>query len=70
MFELVSCPNYLFEILGWVVFSALTGSIPAWIFTIVGAGQMAIWAAKKHKRYRQEFATYPKRRKALIPFIY
>jgi len=25
-FDLVSCPNYLFEILGWVAFSVLTGS--------------------------------------------
>lgn len=25
-FNMVSCPNYLFEILGWVMFSVLTGS--------------------------------------------
>jgi len=70
LFELVSCPNYTFEIAGWAAFSALTQSIPALGFTVVGAAQMLVWARKKHYRYRKEFSTYPKSRKVLVPFIF
>ncbi|KAJ3045715.1 3-oxo-5a-steroid 4- dehydrogenase [Rhizophlyctis rosea] len=69
-FNLVSCPNYFFEILGWVTVSVLTGSLSAWLFTIIGAAQMAAWALKKHRNYKKEFGgTYPRNRKAMIPFI-
>jgi len=70
LFELVSCPNYTFEIAGWMAFTALTQSLPALAFTVVGAVQMFFWAKKKHYRYRKEFSTYPKSRKVLIPFIF
>ena len=39
------------------------------MFTVVGFGQMAIWALVKHKQYKKEFKDYPKRRKAIVPFI-
>ncbi|KAI8902567.1 3-oxo-5-alpha-steroid 4-dehydrogenase-domain-containing protein [Globomyces pollinis-pini] len=68
-FDLVSCPNYLFEISCWIIFSILTGSVTSWIFTLIGAGQMYLWAVKKHLRYKKDFGTeYPKNRKVLIPF--
>jgi very-long-chain enoyl-CoA reductase len=70
-FDLVSCPNYLFEILVWILFSIITGNVYAWIFTIVGAVQMLQWAIKKHQRYGKEFKdSYPKNRKILIPFLF
>ncbi|KAH6582024.1 hypothetical protein BASA60_002183 [Batrachochytrium salamandrivorans] len=60
-FNQVSCPNYFFEILGWVVLSLITGSIFV---------QMYIWAVKKHKRYIKEFGDkYPRKRKILIPYL-
>jgi very-long-chain enoyl-CoA reductase len=34
----------------------------------VSFAQIYVWAIKKHKAYRTEFANYP-RRKALIPFF-
>lgn len=99
-FSHVSCPNYLFEIIAWAAFSAMTGLAScmsqrahpprrvlcglslsaralmhirccplAWIFTAVASVQMYVWAVKKHQRYRKEFSTYPKSRKALIPFL-
>lgn len=70
LFELVSCPNYTCEILAWVAFSFMTQSIAAFLFALVGGGQMLIWAQQKHRRYRKEFRDYPKGRKILIPFIY
>lgn len=44
---------------------------PVILFTAVSAGQMAEWAAKKHRVYKKEHgAKYPKNRKRMIPFIY
>ena len=40
----------------------------AGLFAVAGALQMTQWAIGKHKRYRKEFPTYP-RRKAIIPFV-
>nr|CAG8493319.1 4088_t:CDS:2 [Entrophospora candida] len=68
-FNLVSCPNYSFEILAWISICILTKSLAAYLFTIVGSIQMYFWAIKKHKNYHKDFKEYPKNRKALIPFI-
>ncbi|CAG8499262.1 1169_t:CDS:2 [Acaulospora morrowiae] len=68
-FELVSCPNYFFEILAWISICALTKSLAAVLFISVGFYQMYLWAIKKHKNYYKEFKDYPKNRKAIIPFL-
>ncbi|KAK0192380.1 3-oxo-5-alpha-steroid 4-dehydrogenase-domain-containing protein [Armillaria mellea] len=69
-FGLVSCPNYMFEVLGWIVVCVMSRSWTAILFTVVGAGQMAIWALAKHRNYRKEFGKeYPRGRKAMFPFI-
>ncbi|KAK0545059.1 3-oxo-5a-steroid 4- dehydrogenase [Tilletia horrida] len=69
-FALVSCPNYLYEIIGWLAFSALTLSPAALIFALIGAAQMGAWADKKHRAYRKEFKDYPRSRKRLVPFVW
>ncbi|KAI0314305.1 3-oxo-5-alpha-steroid 4-dehydrogenase-domain-containing protein [Amylostereum chailletii] len=70
-FSLVSCPNYFFELVAWVVISVMTGSWAAWLFTVVATGQMAVWAQKKHRAYKKEFGKeMPRGRKAMIPFIF
>ena len=38
------------EILGWVGFTVATQTVAAALFTLVGAAQMAQWAAGKHTR--------------------
>ncbi|KAG8948377.1 3-oxo-5a-steroid 4- dehydrogenase [Tulasnella sp. 419] len=69
-FNLVSCPNYMFEVLGWLVFTAMTGSWAAVVFTIIGIVQMSAWGIKKHKAYRKDFGDkYPKNRNVIFPFI-
>jgi len=70
LFEYVSCPNYLFEIVQWFIYSIMTLSISAVVFLILGGGQMTIWALGKHSAYKKEFKDYPKNRKVLIPFIF
>ncbi|PPQ95445.1 hypothetical protein CVT26_008464 [Gymnopilus dilepis] len=70
-FNLVSFPNYFFEILGWAVICGMTGSIGAVIFTVIATVTMGKWAAKKHRNYKKEFGKeYPSGRKAMIPFIF
>ncbi len=76
LFSLVSCPNYLFEILAWAGFTLASQSVASAAFLVVGAAQMTVWAIAKHKRYRKEFdgkegrEMYPRGRKILIPFIF
>ncbi|KAI8140687.1 3-oxo-5-alpha-steroid 4-dehydrogenase-domain-containing protein [Fennellomyces sp. T-0311] len=68
-FDLVSCPNYFFETIGWTVVCFLSTSWSAWLFNIVATGQMYVWAVGKHKKYKKEFKDYPRNRKAMFPFI-
>ncbi|KAF8150955.1 3-oxo-5-alpha-steroid 4-dehydrogenase-domain-containing protein [Crassisporium funariophilum] len=69
-FNLVSCPNYLFESMTWAVVWVMTGSVAAFVFLAVAAGTMTVWALKKQKIYKKEFGKeFPRGRKAIIPFI-
>ncbi|KDN53015.1 hypothetical protein K437DRAFT_219683 [Tilletiaria anomala UBC 951] len=68
-FELVSCPNYLFESIAWAAVTVMTLNPAALIFSAVSVGQMLIWALKKHRNYRKEFKDYPRGRKSMFPFI-
>ncbi|EFX76310.1 hypothetical protein DAPPUDRAFT_199063 [Daphnia pulex] len=69
LFNLVSCPNYTYEVGGWVAFTAMTQCIPAGLFAFAGFYQMVIWAIGKHRSYKKDFKDYPRGRKAIIPFV-
>uniref|UniRef100_A0A1L8DYD0 very-long-chain enoyl-CoA reductase n=1 Tax=Nyssomyia neivai TaxID=330878 RepID=A0A1L8DYD0_9DIPT len=69
LFNLVSCPNYTYEILSWLFFSLMTQCIPSLVFTVAGMYQMTMWALGKHRNYKKEFKDYPRERKAIIPFL-
>lgn len=71
LFALVSCPNYTFEVLGWVGYSVATQVVSSYVFTLVGFLQMTEWALKKHRGYlRSDGDAYKKlRRKAIVPFV-
>jgi very-long-chain enoyl-CoA reductase len=71
LFALVSCPNYTFEVLGWVGFSLFTQIFFSYLFTLVGFLQMTDWALKKHRGYiKSDGDAYKKlRRKAIVPFV-
>ena len=70
-FRLVTCPNYMFEILAW--FGMYFVSNLSWallVMLVVSAGQMIIWGKKKERRYRKEFGDkYKKKRSTVLPGI-
>lgn len=68
-FEWVSCANYMFESIAWLLFAILINNRSSWIFWILSTGQMYIWARKKHLKYLKEFPNYPRNRKAMFPFL-
>jgi very-long-chain enoyl-CoA reductase len=68
-FDLVTCPNYMFEIISWVGVYLATGlSWSVLLFLVVSILQMWSWAAKKERRYRKEFGDkYKRKRSVLLP---
>lgn len=71
-FNLVTCPNYLFEVVAWLgvyLVSGLNWSIL--LFIVVGSGTMMKWASGKERRYRKEFGDkYKPKRYAMLPGIW
>ena len=76
LFDRVSCPHYLFEILSWVGFNLVTQTWAGIAFMLVGSGILGAWARTRHLAYRKEFdgeggrERYPAQRRALIPFVF
>ncbi|CAI6260153.1 unnamed protein product [Periconia digitata] len=67
-FGLVTCPNYMFEIMAWVGVTLVNRSLSTVLFFVIGGAQMYAWAKKKERRYRKEFPeTYKKKRSVMIP---
>lgn len=71
LFEWVSCPNYLGEILEWAGWALMTGSWAGFGFFMYTCANLVPRAAANHKWYLEKFGEdYPKNRKAVIPFVY
>jgi len=70
-FNLVTCPNYMFEAIAWVGVALVNWSLSTVVFIILAVGQMGVWAWKKEKRYRREFGDkYKRKRYAILPGIW
>jgi len=70
LFRLVSCPNYLGEIVEWAGFALASSSLPALAFALFTAANLAPRALAHHRWYRTRFPDYPPTRRALIPFLW
>lgn len=70
-FDLVTCPNYLFETIAWIGVLLVTKSSTIAIFLIIAyAGSLHPWALKKEKALRAEFPdTYKKKKNVIIPSL-
>lgn len=70
LFRYISCPNYFGEIIEWTGWAIATWSLPGLAFALFTFANLAPRASSNHSWYQKSFPDYPKKRKALIPFIY
>ena len=70
-FGLVSCPNYLAEIILYGCLAAILGpyNVSGLILFLWVAINQTIMAVMYHAWYREKFPEYPKERKAILPWI-
>lgn len=67
-FGLVTCPNYMFEVLSWVGIILVSRDWTVALFIAIGAAQMFDWAKGKERAYRKEFGdSYKKKRFVMLP---
>lgn len=69
LFEWVSCPNHLGEILEWCGYALMAWNLPALSFAVWTAANLIPRARSHHQWYLSHFPDYPKERKAVIPGI-
>jgi 3-oxo-5-alpha-steroid 4-dehydrogenase 1 len=70
LFRLVSCPNYMGELIEWSGWALATMSWPGLVFVLWSAANLVPRAIKHHAWYRATFADYPASRKAVVPFVF
>jgi 3-oxo-5-alpha-steroid 4-dehydrogenase 1 len=70
LFNYISCPNFFGEIVEWSGFAIMAWNLPALSFAVWTAANLIPRALDHHKWYKSYFKEeYPKRRKAVIPFL-
>ena len=70
LFERVSCPNYLGEIIEWSGWALATWSFPGLSFAAWTFANLVPRARAHHRWYWENFPNYPRKRKALIPGVW
>lgn len=70
-FELVSCPHYFAELLIYVSLSLVFGglSLTWWLVVLYVLFNQALAAQLCHDLYTSKYESYPRHRKAFIPFV-
>eukprot|EP01006_Ploeotia_vitrea_P015315 TRINITY_DN43383_c0_g1_i1.p1 TRINITY_DN43383_c0_g1~~TRINITY_DN43383_c0_g1_i1.p1 ORF type:complete len:443 (-),score=9.66 TRINITY_DN43383_c0_g1_i1:212-1354(-) len=69
-FEWVSGANFFGEIVEWFGFAVACGTLPAFAFSFFTFSNIGPRGFQHHKWYKQKFENYPKKRKAVIPYIW
>ncbi len=70
LFRWVSCPNYLGEIVEWAGWAVACWSLAGTSFALFTIANLAPRAVSHHRWYRERFADYPAKRKALVPYLW
>jgi len=70
LYQWISCPNYLGEIIEWTGWAIATWSLPGLAFAVWTAANLIPRAWSHHKWYRQHFSDYPFERNVLLPGIW
>ncbi|KAI1388689.1 3-oxo-5-alpha-steroid 4-dehydrogenase-domain-containing protein [Hypoxylon trugodes] len=67
-FSIVTCPNYMFEIIAWVGIIMVTRSPSMLLSIIIGSYYMYTWGRGKEKAYREQFGDkYKRKRYVMLP---
>jgi 3-oxo-5-alpha-steroid 4-dehydrogenase 1 len=69
LFQWVSCPNYLGEMVEWFGWALATWSWAGLAFAIYTVANLAPRALAHHAWYKQRFPDYPPRRRAILPLV-
>ena len=70
LYKWVSSPNYLCETLEWTGWAIATWSSAGFAFAFYTAANLIPRALVNHKWYHNNFETYPKERKAFLPYLF
>jgi 3-oxo-5-alpha-steroid 4-dehydrogenase 1 len=70
LFEYVSCPSYLTELLAWAGFALCAWSLAGVFILAISAANLVPRARATHAWYKAQFPDYPTQRKALVPFVF
>ncbi len=63
-------PNHFGEIVEWAGFAIIAWSLPALTFAIWTFSNLVPRALNHHDWYREHFQDYPKKRKAVLPWLW
>jgi len=69
LFNYVSCPNFFGEIIEWLGFAIMTLNLGSLSFLIWTICNLIPRSKAHHKWYKENFENYPKKRKAVIPYL-
>ncbi|XP_053286632.1 polyprenol reductase [Pleuronectes platessa] len=71
-FELVSCPHYFSELLIYISLALVYGgrSLTWWLVVLYVLFNQALAAQLCHELYISKYESYPRHRKAFIPFVF
>ncbi len=67
LFEKVSCPNHLGEMVEWMGYALMSFNLPALSFAVWTLANLIPRALAHHKWYKRYFDDYPAQRKAFLP---
>ena len=71
LFEYVTCPHYLGEVMEWTGFAVATQTRAGWAFAFWTFANLLPRAVAYRAWYRDKFGDkYPKRLRAMIPFVW
>lgn len=70
LFNFISCPNLLGELIEWTGFAILSWSLPGLAFFVWTFANLVPRAISHHKWYKQKFPDYPSKRKAIFPYVW
>lgn len=69
LYDYVSSPQYLGELIAWTGFAVMTWGLPGVVIFLISAGNLVPRAFQTHRWYQEKFDNYPIDRKVIIPHV-